>query len=303
MQGNSIFDEFKMAWKRPDNALIQIIIINLAVFIIINLLRVIFSITENPGIYNQILYQIALPSDVSALLFKPWTLITYFFTHERFFHILFNMLFFYWFGRIVYEFLGNNKLINLYVMGGLVGGLLFILIYNLVPFFENRVQGSILIGASAGVFAVVVGAATHMPNYTIFLLFLGPVRIKYIAIFYVLLSFFNIDGTNAGGELSHLGGAIVGFFYIQQLKKGNDFGQPIIRVLNFISSFFKPQPKVKVSYKAKNKKAKTGEQARPAPGSGVSQDEIDAILDKISQGGYESLTKQEKQKLFDASKK
>lgn len=302
MQGNSILDEFKMAWKKPDNALVQIIIINLVVFIVLNILRVVFSISGNPDTFNQILYQIVLPSDITSFLYKPWTLITYFFAHEGFFHILFNMLFFYWFGRIIYEFLGNNKLINLYVLGGLAGGLMFMLIYNLVPYFHDRVQGSILLGASAGVLAVVVGAATYTPNYTVFLLFLGPVKIKYIAIFYVLLSFFRIDGTNAGGELAHLGGAIIGYLYIVQLRKGNDFGQPIIKFITFLKSLFKPRPRVKVSYKSKTQKPaedKTGK----AQQSGVNQDEIDAILDKISQGGYESLTKQEKQKLFDASKK
>lgn len=302
MQGYSLLDELKMAWKKPDNALVQIIIINLAVFILLNVLRVILSISGHPDTFENVLYQIALPSDITSFLYKPWTLITYFFTHEGFFHILFNMLFFYWFGRIIYEFLGNNKLINLYILGGLAGGLMFILIYNLVPYFHNRVQTSILLGASAGVLAVVVGAATYMPNYTVFLLFLGPVRIKYIAIFYVLLSFFRIDGTNAGGELAHLGGAIVGYFYIIQLKKGNDFGQPIIKLLVFIKSLFKPRPRVKVSYKSNTKKSSKDKTTKEKE-SGVSQDEIDAILDKISKGGYESLTKQEKQKLFDASKK
>lgn len=302
MQGNSLLNEFKMAWKKPDNALIQIIIINVVVFVVINILRVVLSISGNGDLYGWIINQIALPSNISSFLLKPWTLITYFFTHEGFFHILFNMLFFYWFGRIIYEFLGNNKLINLYVLGGILGGLLFILIYNLVPYYANRVQNSILIGASAGVFAVVVGAATFMPNYTVFLLFLGPVKIKYIAIFYVLLSFFSIDGSNAGGELSHLGGAVIGFLYIQQLKKGNDFGQPIIKFILFVKSLFKPSPRVKVSYK-KDKRSKAGkEPATVKKDSKVSQDEIDAILDKISQGGYESLTREEKKKLFDASK-
>ena len=216
MQRQSFLDEFKMAWKKPDNGLIQIILINGIVFILINVIRVFTNISGNQEMYNWILEQIALPSDISAFLVKPWTIITYFFTHEGFFHILFNMLFFYWFGRIIYEFLGNNKLINLYVMGGLIGGLFYILIYNLIPFYQTRVQSSILLGASAGVFAVVVGAATFMPNYTFFLLFLGPIKIKYIAIFYVLLSFFQIDGSNAGGDLSHLGGALIGFLYIQQ---------------------------------------------------------------------------------------
>lgn len=302
MQGNSLINEFKMAWKKPDNALVQIILINLTVFILLNITRVILSISGNEEIYVWIINQIALPSNITTFLLKPWTIVTYFFTHERFFHILFNMLFFYWFGKIIYEFLGNNKLINLYVLGGLIGGFLFILIYNLVPFYSERVQISILIGASAGVFAVVVGSATYMPNYTFFLLFLGPVKIKYIAIFYVLLSFFNIDGSNAGGELSHLGGAVIGFFYIQQLKKGNDFGEPIIKFIAFVKNLFKPSPKVRVSYKSKEKKSEK-KKSDFQPRSDVEQDEIDAILDKISEGGYESLTKEEKQKLFDASKK
>ena len=303
MQRQSFLDEFKMAWKKPDNGLIQIILINGIVFILINVIRVFTNISGNQEMYNWILEQIALPSDISAFLVKPWTIITYFFTHEGFFHILFNMLFFYWFGRIIYEFLGNNKLINLYVMGGLIGGLFYILIYNLIPFYQTRVQSSILLGASAGVFAVVVGAATFMPNYTFFLLFLGPIKIKYIAIFYVLLSFFQIDGSNAGGDLSHLGGALIGFLYIQQLKKGNDFGQPIVSLIQFIKSLFVRKPKIKVSYKSPRTDKKAKGQGKSESSKSVQQDEIDVILDKISEGGYESLSKEEKEKLFNASKK
>ena len=305
MQRQSFLDEFKTAWKKPDNGLIQIILINAIVFILINVIRVFSSISGNPETYAWIINQLALPSDISTFLVKPWTIITYFFTHEGFFHVLFNMLFFFWFGKIIYEFLGNNKLINLYVLGGLIGGFLFILIYNLIPFYSDRVHLSILMGASAGVFAVVVGAATFMPNYTFFLLFLGPIKIKYIAIFYVLLSFFNIDGSNAGGELSHLGGALIGFLYVQQLKKGNDFGQPIISFINFIKSFFVKKPKIKVSYKSNEstKSRKSTTKTKTEQNKNINQDEIDSILDKISEGGYESLTKEEKQKLFNASKK
>ncbi len=303
MQRQSFLDEFKTAWKKPDNGLIQIILINAIVFILINVIRVFTSISANPEVYAWVINQLALPSDIPAFLVKPWTIITYFFTHESFFHVLFNMLFFFWFGKIIYEFLGNNKLINLYVLGGLIGGFLFILIYNLIPFYNDRVQLSILMGASAGVFAVVVGAATFMPNYTFFLLFLGPIKIKYIAIFYVLLSFFNIDGSNAGGELSHLGGALIGFLYVQQLKKGNDFGQPIISFINFLKSLFVRKPKIKVSYKSTESSKGRKSAAKTEKSKNINQDEIDTILDKISEGGYESLTKEEKQKLFNASKK
>lgn len=303
MQRQSFLDEFKTAWKKPDNGLIQIILINAIVFILINVIRVFTSISANPEVYAWVINQLALPSDIPAFLVKPWTIITYFFTHESFFHVLFNMLFFFWFGKIIYEFLGNNKLINLYVLGGLIGGFLFILIYNLIPFYNDRVQLSILMGASAGVFAVVVGAATFMPNYTFFLLFLGPIKIKYIAIFYVLLSFFNIDGSNAGGELSHLGGALIGFLYVQQLKKGNDFGQPIISFINFLKSLFVRKPKIKVSYKSTESSKGRKSADKTEKSKNINQDEIDTILDKISEGGYESLTKEEKQKLFNASKK
>jgi membrane associated rhomboid family serine protease len=296
-----IMEDFRQVWNKPDNSLIRIIILNLIVFVLINLIRIILSLSGNIDLYNFLLGLIALPSDIGTYFLRPWTLITYFFTHEGFFHILFNMLFLYWFGKIIQEYLGNHKVINLYVLGGITGGLFYILIYNLIPFYHDRVEVSILLGASAGVFAVVVGAATFMPNYTVFLLFFGPVRIKYIALFYVLLSVFRIDGSNAGGELAHIGGALIGFFYINQLQKGNDFGQPIIKVLNWFGSFFKPRSRIKVSYKSKpTSKSATGPETKTRK---ISQDEIDAILDKISQGGYESLTKEEKQKLFDASRK
>ncbi|MFC2125802.1 rhomboid family intramembrane serine protease [Bacteroidota bacterium] len=304
MQRGSIIDEFKNAWKKPDNGLIQIILINIIVFILINLIRVFSSITQQFEIYEFFLNQIALPSSIGTFLLKPWTLITYFFTHERFFHVLFNMLFLYWFGKIIYEYLGNHKLINIYVLGGIFGGLVYILFYNLIPFYHDRVDLSILIGASAGVFAVVVGAATQMPNYTLFLLFLGPVRIKYIALFYVLLSFFNIDGHNAGGELSHLGGALIGFLYVKQLQKGNDFGQPVIKFILWVKSFFQPGSKVHVSYKAeKGKKSSKRSSTSKSGENDVSQAEIDKILDKISDKGYESLSQEEKEKLFNASNK
>src|SRR5690606_29429054 len=135
-----------------------------------------------------------------------WSIITYMFLHEGFFHILFNMLFLYWFGLLVNEYLGSRKLVNLYILGGLAGGLFFLLIYNIAPFFSDQVQGALMLGASAGVYAIVVGAATLTPNTSFHLILLGPVKIKYIAIFYVLVAFANSSGSNAGGELAHLGG-------------------------------------------------------------------------------------------------
>lgn len=305
IRGAGILDEFKNAFNKPDNGLIQIILINLVVFITLIFLRVILTFSGGSDFYDKVVQWLMLPASVTEFLSKPWTLFTYFFMHERFFHILFNMLFLYWFGRIIKEFLGGGKIVSLYVLGGLAGGLFYILIYNTIPLFAERIDSSMMLGASAGVFAVVVGAATFMPNYTMLLMFIGPVRIKYIALFYVILAFAQSTGSNAGGELAHLGGAAVGFFYIKQLQQGTDWGKGIHWFFSFIQSFFKSQPKVKVSYRKKDKgspftASSRGQSNKPL--SSTSQDEIDSILDKISHSGYESLTKEEKQKLFNASK-
>ena len=298
-QGQSVFDEFKDAFKKPNNDLIQIILVNIGVFVVLKIFMVFLTLGQVPEIYGLIINQLTLPSSIDQLIFKPWTLLTYFFTHEGIFHILFNMLFLYWFGKLIVEYMGSNKLFALYFLGGITGGLVYILIYNILPIFQDQVMTSMMLGASAGVFAVVVGAATLIPNYTFFLLLLGPVRIKYIAIFYVFLSFIQTIGSNAGGELAHLGGALIGFLYVRQMQGGNDIGAWIISSRDFVKSFFVSSPKIKVSYKRpRGSESRAGN--RPA---NVEQDEIDAILDKISDSGYDSLTKEEKEKLFNASKK
>jgi membrane associated rhomboid family serine protease len=307
MTNNSILDDFKNAWNRPNNALIQIIIINLVIFVTLIILKVFLVLGGGESIYRAIITKLMLPADIGKFAIQPWTLFTYFFTHEGFFHILFNMLFLYWFGKIISEFLGSNKVISLYILGGIFGGLFYILMYNLIPFYHERITGSLMLGASAGVYAIVVGAAAFMPNYTFFLLFLGPVKIKYIALFYVILSFSQTIGSNAGGELAHLAGAGLGFLYITQLRKGNDMGTWVIDVLNFFKSFFVRSPKIKVTHRSGQQTStyQSGSKSRSSSSRTVSvseQDEIDAILDKISQSGYESLTKEEKQKLFNASK-
>jgi hypothetical protein len=216
------------------------------------------------------------------------------------------MLFLYWFGRIIAEYIGQNKVLGLYVWGGIFGGILYLLVYNLLPYYAPAINGTYLLGASGGVIAIVVGAATFMPNFTISLIFLGPVRLKYIAAFYVITSLLQSTGSNAGGEIAHLGGALAGFLFITQLKSGNDWSRIIVQFITWVKSLFKPQPKIKVSYRSAKSSSsakstnstRTSEKKKPE----TSQSEIDAILDKISERGYDALTKEEKQKLFNASK-
>src|SRR5690606_741350 len=223
----------KHAFKRPDNGLMQLLVINLVVFVVLLVLEVILTLSGYKSLYEVILLQLMMPSNVETFITRPWTLFTYFFTHTGFFHILFNMLFLYWFGRLIAEYLGNKKVVSLYILGGIAGGLFFMLIYNILPYFQDRVATSAMLGASAGVFAVTVGAATLMPNYTFVLFLIGPVKIKYIAVFYVFVSFVQTIGNNAGGELAHLGGALVGYVFIRQLQGGTDWGKPVWAVLDF----------------------------------------------------------------------
>lgn len=299
---NGILDDFKNAWNKPNNGLAQIIMINIIVFLVLSILEVILTVSGvNETVYLAVSSRFMMPANGSHFLLQPWTLVTYFFTHEKILHILFNMLFLYWFGRIIQEFLGQKKVIALYVLGGLSGGLFYMLMYNLIPYYHDRIDGALMLGASAGVYAIVVGAATFMPNYTLFLFLFGPVKIKYIALFSLVLSFKQITGSNAGGELAHLGGAAMGFFYIIQLRKGHDYGAWVLSTMYWFKSFFVHTPKIKVTHRAEPSKKASKQTGRPVSKS--DQDEIDAILDKISQSGYDSLSKDEKQKLFNASKK
>ena len=304
---NGIFDELKQAFRRSDNALIQLILINVIVFLSLGImyttLVVLFPLAP---VFEIIEKQFLLQAELKEFIYRPWTILTHAFNHALgdLWHILGNMLFLYWFGMVVVEFIGSKKLISLYVLGALSGGLSCLIAYNLFP------APVILVGASGAVFAVMVGAATIAPNYTFHLLFIGPIKIKYIAAVWILLSYIGLGG-NFGGNLAHLTGALMGYIYIKQLQSGTDLGAWVISVLDFIKGLFKKKSKMKVSYSSnKGKKSKvtantTYKSYNKNSSSGSSipdQSEIDAILDKISESGYESLTKEEKQKLARVSR-
>ncbi|HXA02765.1 MAG TPA: rhomboid family intramembrane serine protease [Cytophagaceae bacterium] len=286
---SSLLDELKYNFQKQDNGLVKIIMINVAVFLILSITSVILHLSQSTVYHDYILPNFAIPADLSTFIYKPWTIFTYFFSHEEILHILFNMLGLYWFGRIIHEFIGNRRLINLYILGGLAGGILYLIFYNTIPFFRQQASVSIMLGASASVFAIAAGAATLAPDYRFNLLFIGPVRIIFIVGFYIIVSFIGMKQGNAGGNIAHLGGAFLGFVYIRLLQRGTDLGKPINIIAGWIKNIGKPKMKV---YSNKNKDL-----------SHPSQSEIDAILDKISRSGYESLSKEEKQKLFKASQK
>lgn len=298
-----MLNDLKNAFRKPNNALTQIIIINVIGWIVINLVHVIA-----PTFYKSFSEFLFVSGPLDKLAYHPWTLLTYAFSHHELLHILFNMLALYWFGMLVSEYLNSKRLISLYVLGALAGSLSYVLIYNFYP--GGSSMGNSMLGASGAVFAVVVGAATLMPNYSFHLIFIGPVRIKYIAALLVLLSIFQLRGMNAGGQIAHLGGALMGYLFIVSLNRGTDLGAWIHYVIDGFTGLFRKKSKMKVTYRKSKVTANAGTNYANAnrntmnSGDGTpDQAEIDAILDKISESGYESLSKEEKQQLFNASKK
>ena len=287
---NFIIEDFKKAWSKEDNGLIKIILINIIIFVSISVLEVFITLSGGGSLFRVVINKLMLPASFTTFILQPWSLISYFFLHLSFGHILWNMLFLYWFGKIIHDNIGNNAVISLYILGGIIGGLSYMALFNIIPFYGDRVSESLMLGASAGVFSIVAGSATLLPNYTFYLLFLGPVRIKYIALFYILLSFFDVTGSNAGGEIAHIGGALIGYLFIKQLQKGVNMGDGVIKIINL--------------FNRKNSSKKEKEfTINKETSFDISQDEIDKILDKISESGYSSLSKKEKEKLFNASKK
>ncbi len=304
----SILDDLKHTWGKPNPLMARLILINVFVFIFINIIWLLTPESFYAEVFKNFAMPTALFSEYHSNLFiyKPWTFITAFFTHKSFGHILYNMLGLYWFGSILRDFLGDRKLLGVYMIGGMVGSLSMLVLFNLVPYFAG--SNGIGLGASAAVFAIAAAAATKFPDYKLNLMFIGPVKIQYIVLVYVFLSFLGLKADNVGGEVAHLAGALIGFIYIKQLDKGIDLGSPILSVIDFGASFFKPKSKIKVSHRGAKRTAskKSTFSSKKKTNDLVvesDQDEIDAILDKISQSGYESLTKEEKQKLFNASNK
>jgi membrane associated rhomboid family serine protease len=297
-----VLNEFKDAFRKPNNAHVQLIIINVVVFLVLGVLFVVLTASQNGELFRAIHNQFSIPAPFLEFARKPWTMITYAFVHDLsgIFHILFNMLALYWFGKLFVEYLGSDKLVAVYVLGALAGALFYLLVYNFIPFYKGMTPADGMVGASAAIYAVMVAIATLLPDYTFFLLFFGPVRIKYIVLVYIVISFLGSVGSNAGGNVAHLGGALMGFIYTKQLQAGINWGSWITSVLDAVKSLFASKPTVKVTYR----KEETRQQKKDAPKfTRATQDEIDVILDKISERGYESLSKEEKEKLFNASKK
>lgn len=283
----------------------KLIALNVLIFILFFLAKTVAFLFQ----YNTefILEWFVFPKEPGEYIFKPWSIITYSFLHSGLWHILSNMLILYYAGIYFLTYFSAKKFLTFYFLGVIFGALIYMLSYNLFPAFQATGK-SYLLGASAGVMAVLVGIATHVPHLKIRLLFLGGIKFWYIAAFLVLLDIIQIPISNSGGHLAHLGGALFGFFYAKQLGKGNDIGSGFEKMISGFLSLFETEKKPRSTMRTVYKKSGSSGPGAAVKRSSVKisktekQQKIDAILDKISKSGYDSLTKQEKDFLFDAGK-
>lgn len=290
LQGN-LLDGLKNFFLQK-NVLSRLILINVIIWIICLFISV-FTWLFNISDISFVTKLFAVPSDISVLAEKPWSVFTYMFLQEQFGHLFFNMLMLYYGGKIFLQYFSQKQLLWTYIVGGLAGALFFILAFNAFPVFEDMKGHAFALGSSASVLSILIAAATYRPEHTLNLFLLGQVKMKWVAIVFVIIDFLSITKGNSGGHIAHLGGALWGFLYALMLKNNFEFRKIFkkkakIRVKTVNSEYYHQRPKTDEEYNA--------ERAQE-------QEEIDRILEKIAKNGYSSLNDKEKEFLFKQSKK
>lgn len=280
----------------------KLIALNVIVFILFYLTKTIAFLFQLPS--DFILEWLVFPKEPGEYIFKPWSIITYSFLHSGIWHILSNMLILYYAGNYFLSYFPSKKLLTFYFLGVIIGAMVYMLSYNLFPAFQATGK-SYLVGASAGVMSVLIGIATRIPQMRIRLLILGSIKFWYIAAFLVVLDIVQIPFGNAGGHLAHLGGAFFGYMYSSQLAKGNDIASGFEKAISWFLSLFettkKSKPTMRTVYKKTNNYTASNPDVKKFNKT-EKQQKIDSILDKIGKSGYDSLTKAEKDFLFNAGK-
>lgn len=305
--GNSPFSfSSETIWKgikdsfKQGSDMTKLIYINLAVFFCLKILSIIAFLTGLDGLNSFAHNYLAVPSDTVTLLTKPWTIFTYMFVHEGFLHLLFNVLWLFWFGKLFEDYLPKARLSAVYVLGGLTGAALYILAYNIFPAFQAVKYESIAIGASASVMAIVFSVAFYNPNYKLHLFLVGPVKLVHIALITVAIDVLSLGSGNAGGHIAHLGGALYGYLFAVNFKKDVDISSFFVGIIDafsrLVSRIFSSKPKMKV-HRGGNA-ARNMDDRQYNASKKADQDRINKILDKISNSGYDSLSKEEKEILF-----
>ena len=272
--------------------LTKLIYANVFVFLVIKIVEV-ASFISRVDMIGPLMAQLSVPSRLTDFPLHFWTPLTYMFLHQGFLHVLFNLLWLYWIGLIFVDFLNEKRFLAVYIFGGLSGALLYIIAFNVIPVFQE--SAGYLLGASASVMAIVLAITMYVPDYTLYLVLIGPVKLKWLALVLVILDIIMLTDGNPGGHIAHLGGALYGMYWGYRLKQGTDITKWLTG--GSLSKLFKPKQKVKLHYTT-NQSYHTNQNAQH-----VDQKVVDSILDKIAKSGYESLTASEKEQLFKASNK
>ena len=289
---------------RASDVVGKYIFVNVALYVLLLFIGV-FSVLFNAGgLSSLVLSFIELPASLGELALRPWTVFTYMFVHAGLWHVLWNMLALYFFGRIFLNFYSVRHFVGIYILGGLFGALFFVLAYNVFPYFGPYLPFSRLVGASAAVLAIVVATAVRSPHYRINLLLVGSVKLSTFALVTVAISFLMLSGDNAGGNFAHLGGAFAGWLVADLLNKGKDMTQVVNKPIDWVSSLLTRlraprKKKPKFTYTRGGRSADYDYNARKK----ADEAEVDRILEKVKKGGYASLSEEEKRRLFEASSK
>lgn len=281
--------------------LMKIVVINIAVFLVLNIISIVMIFAGEESGRFIVEQWVAMPGNFGRLARHAWTPLSYMFSQIEPLHLIFNMLWLYWFG-IVFQLLSTPKrMIGLYLLGGLGGAALYLLAVNTIPYFAGH--GGLLIGSSASVIAIVTATAIMAPDYRMNLLFLGAVSLKWIAIVTIGIDLVSVTGSNAGGHIAHLGGAAVGAIFALGLKRGHDITAPLNSLIDAIVNLFRRRPKVRPARFRASGAPSAPRPKAPSAASAADQAELDNILDKIKKSGYSSLTADERARLFDVSRR
>lgn len=290
---------------------VRFVMVNVAVFVIVRVLALVcllFAVDATPAIE---LFE--MPSNPVKFLHQPWSVISYMFLHYDVMHILFNMLWLYWFGAMFHQIFGTRRFVGLYFLGGIGGALLYMLAYNVLPLFSST-EG-LLLGASASVLAIVAATAVRQPDYKVGLLFFGQISLKWIAIVTIFIDVISIGSSNAGGHIAHLGGALTGAAFALADRRGTDITAWFNRAIDWIVNLTRRRPRVKVGNFHNSPFTRTKQQphtdkqqyerdnGRRNSMTPAEEAEMDEILKKIKLSGYSSLTAEEKRRLFEVSKR
>lgn len=287
--------------NRGGNPLVTLIVINLSVFVLFSFIKVIYYFNQTPELYNQeILNWFTLPAAVDKLISRPWVIITHMFLHDRVWHVFGNMLWLWAFGFILKDLTGNRKVVPIYIYGALAGAVAFIFAFNFFNVFKSELPVATALGASAGVMAVAVATTVLAPGYRIFPMIYGGIPLWVLTLLFVIIDFATIPYNNPGGHLAHLAGAFMGFLFIFLSRKGIDLSAGMNHFFDWVNDLFNPDRPVKGKV-IKSDIFKKPEEKTFSKKISIPQQQIDQILDKINQKGYEHLSEEEKEILKKAS--